>query len=294
MLYLHADDLGISRAISDNIFDCFSVLSSASIAANGEAFDYAVQVYRERYAGKALSVHLNLVEGRPCAPADQVPLLVNADGYLCQSFGSLLLASLRGDRPMAQQVRLELAAQIRRVRDAFGDSLPLRLDSHQHLHMVPLVFRQIVALRDEFPIAYVRLPCEPIFFCRRRGAMAKYAGAGLVKHLLLKLLSARGRRELAAAGIATTDAFIGVLFTGDMSPEVVDAALAAVARASAERERVVEILFHPGGGSEAERTQWQRQPDLAAYYLSRARQAEKQALLSADLVAVLRKYGKVV
>ena len=69
---VHADDLGISRGISDRIVDTHrnGAVQRTSIVANGEAFDYAVERMREN-PRLAWSVHLNLLRQK-CAPSPQL------------------------------------------------------------------------------------------------------------------------------------------------------------------------------------------------------------------------------
>src|SRR2546428_8459643 len=111
-LRVHADDLGASRGVTDGILRCIDEgpLDSASLLANGAAFDYAVSALRAR-PRVALSVHLNLVQGPSVMPPGDVDLLVDADGFLRWSFPSLwrahALASAATRTRLEAQVRAE-------------------------------------------------------------------------------------------------------------------------------------------------------------------------------------------
>ncbi len=144
-IFFHADDFGLSKGITYNILECVDkgILSSTSIIANGYAFDYAVEAYKKRPFIN-LACHLNLVEGRPVNAPDKVNLLVNNKGYLCNSFLSLwkkyLFSSEKMRKLLKNQIILEISGQIEKIMNNISGNVPLRIDSHQHLHMIPFVF----------------------------------------------------------------------------------------------------------------------------------------------------------
>jgi predicted glycoside hydrolase/deacetylase ChbG (UPF0249 family) len=298
-LRVHADDLGVSRGVTDEILRCIDEgpVESTSIIANGAAFDYAVAALRSR-PRVALSVHLNLIEGPPLTPARDLDLLVDGEDHLCHSFVSLwrahALASPATRTRLAAQVRAELRAQVEKVRAAVGPGVPLRLDSHQHLHHIPFVFRIVADLCRELPAAGMRLVREPFFVDAR--AIRRHTPGGLAKHALLNALAARHRPALAACGIACDDWFVGVLLTGRMSPTAVDASLRRVrARARDQAGNIsVELLFHPGGAAPGEEAIWARYPAMRAYYFSPWRRFESECLRSPEMVACLARWRTIM
>ena len=62
---LNADDFGMSNAFNRAVFDGFNngILTSASICANGDAFDEAVGVIIPGCKDLSVGVHLNIIEG---------------------------------------------------------------------------------------------------------------------------------------------------------------------------------------------------------------------------------------
>ena len=117
-----------------------------------------------------LTIHLNLVEGKALSPRHKVSSLTDPDGIFHPSFGKLLLVScvpvLRGR--FLRQIRTEFRYQIRRCKPYFDDPAfcqKIRLDSHVHFHMIPVVFDamiQAAKLEDLHP-SYIRIPKEPVF-----------------------------------------------------------------------------------------------------------------------------------
>lgn len=124
-LILNADDLGLSIDVNRRIVECFAArrISSATLIANGPAFDDACElVHRHGLAGR-IGVHLNLTEFRPLSAAARK--LWNGGNL---SFPESRLWTPASWAPIVGQ---ELDAQIRRVLDA--DIQPTHADSHQHV-----------------------------------------------------------------------------------------------------------------------------------------------------------------
>jgi len=284
-IIVSADDLGLSRGITDGILDAVDngCVTSTSIVANGTAFEYAIEQYLVR-PGLGLTVHLNLMEGRPLSRADGVDLLVDRKGRFCRSFPSLLLGYARaGDelrRRMHDQVKVEMRAQILRVSRRLGQETGLRVDGHQHYHMIPFVFDALMELNEEFRFSYVRLLDEPFFLLDGRAlSVRNHLGPNLLKHLLLKALAARARRILRARDIAHCHRFVGLLFSGNMTERSVRSALGRIRRR--DRDELVELLLHPGQAAAGEEDLWAGRPELAAYYYSAQRERERDTLKSA-------------
>ena len=188
-LIISADDLGRSRAVTDNIFSCFDgVLSSASIMANGDDYDHAITVFNRDFNHHRLGIHLNITEGRACLPPEQIPLLVDNEGYFQHSFFSLLMTYYTGNRAKREairsQVELEVRAQIEKVFDSIGDNAGINVDGHQHIHTLPFVFDSLLAIGKTLPISYVRLPREKFFLLIKKNTITNYLGPNLIKHIL--------------------------------------------------------------------------------------------------------------
>lgn len=295
---MHADDLGVSRGVTDGILECIDngPVASTSLVANGAAFEYAVRALRARPRVE-VSVHLNLIEGPPVAPAADVDLLVDSHGLLRSSFQSLwrahALTSGATRRRLEAQVRAELSAQVRKVRDAVGPDVPLRLDSHGHLHLIPFVFRIVADLCRDLPAAGIRLVREPFFICAHEPRSHTLGGFG--KHALLNMLAAHHRPAAQTRDIARDDWFVGTLLTGRMSAKAVDASLRrirALSRGDAANASV-EILFHPGGATPDEKAIWARYPAIGAYYFSPWRRFESEALRSPEMAACLARWRTI-
>ena len=91
MIYFCADDYGMSSEINNRIENCLKngVLNKISVLPNGDIKDFKEKL---TYGASVLSLHLNLVEGRPLSNLDDVGLLTE-NGYFKHSFKGLFLLS---------------------------------------------------------------------------------------------------------------------------------------------------------------------------------------------------------
>ncbi len=73
-----------------------------------------------------LRVHLNLVEGHCAAPPKRIPLLADGRGYLKNTWGQLFLRCLFAGKKsaLAEQLKIEIRAQIQRLLTLFGPEAP--------------------------------------------------------------------------------------------------------------------------------------------------------------------------
>jgi predicted glycoside hydrolase/deacetylase ChbG (UPF0249 family) len=295
-LLVHADDFGNSKSITDDILECFqasSSLSGTSIIPNGLAFEYAINKFNTMHHDRRLGVHINLREGRPCLPPNDIPLLVDKDGYFRHSFLSLVAAYYlprKRRAELAGQVKAEIAAQIGRVQKKIVDGNGLYIDSHQHFHMIPFVFNLVVELKNKFHIEYIRIPKEKIFFHIDKNSISNYFGMNLIKHFLLNYLSSKCTRYLQGTDIRYPDYFVGVLFTGNMTMPCINKALSVLEKNGKASDLVVEILFHPGRAAVNETNQWSKYPNLKDYNLSSNRHREKMILMSDECSSLLKRY----
>ena len=99
MVYYCADDYGISEASNRRIEKCLreGILNKVSVLPNG-----LLDRFQEHLSGKGicLSLHINLVEGKPLSDPKELDLLVTDQGYFRYSFAGLFLMSFSGKRKL--------------------------------------------------------------------------------------------------------------------------------------------------------------------------------------------------
>ncbi len=249
MVFFHADDFGISVKESKRILECNNngVLNSVSVMPNGLELAECMSLLD---ASIYKSIHINLAEGHCCAEKSQVSLLVDDQGCFCNGFIKLLLLSFLKPRKVRQQVEIECKAQIKTILPYLGEGYRLRVDSHVHYHMIPMVFRGLLrALADTGrEVEYIRWPLESITpYIRNFAMLRKISFINMIKIMVLKVCGLFNRPALKKYGLQNKiSAFWGVGFTGCMSKKVISELLKDYIQQAQKKDLNLEVLFHPG------------------------------------------------
>ncbi|MCG3125760.1 MAG: Chitooligosaccharide deacetylase [Phycisphaerae bacterium] len=243
-IIFEADDLGLLYAFNEGVRRAWSggVLTSTCLRANGFAYRHAIETVLPECAGLGVGVHLCLNEADPVAPPARVARLLGPARRLRPGFAWLLSAAR--DARGISQIETEFRAQIERV---LSDGVRIdHLNSHQHVHMIPRIFRLTCRLAAEYGVPVVRIARElPHSHSGLRGRLQPYLNSNIVKRVLLNRFARRNERYATRNGLLTTDYFIGVSYTANMSLRTIRAGLSAVPYGS------VELLLHPAVGPDA-------------------------------------------
>lgn len=242
---IHADDYGMTDRSNARIQACWEhgCVNGISVMVNGSA------PLLPKESQVAVALHLNLVEGKPLSPAEKIPLLVRDDGYFKHSFSGLLMLSLSTLRKeMERQLYAEIDAQFTAFQSLYPNERELSVDSHQHTHMIPLVFSTLLRVIRErgLRVSYLRIPAEPIGpFLKEPSLFLTYRPVNLVKNIVLNVLWCFNRKKFQESGISTA-VFCGILFSGDMDERRLTKVLPHFRRLAEKRGQNLEFLFHPG------------------------------------------------
>jgi len=301
-LVLHADDLGMNRAVNEGILHGFrrGLLTSASLLANAPDAAWAIQQWKilaaERAAGQLpsalarrklsdpdcpfdLGVHLNLTQGRPLTGSRYPAELLDPKGRFPGVFA--LFARLRrcGDRFHAP-LRAELERQVEVVCD--HGLRPTHLNGHQYIEMIPAVSAIVPDVMERFGVGVVRVAREPSLF--RTTVLSGFRigkwPLACVKHHF----AGRFRKLIDARGIAHPEAFYGTAHAGG-----VNLGLLRLFLASGRKHRLVEIALHPGEAAAGVSTE--QEADGWHDPLAVLRSGELQMLVSPALPAFLESSG---
>jgi chitin disaccharide deacetylase len=233
-LVVVADDFGMGPETSRGILE----LAEAGVVAGTVLLvnsPYAAEaVDRWRKSGVPLDVgwHPNLTVDPPCAPVEQVPSLVGADGCLWP-LGAFLKRVVLGRIPAAE-VEIELRAQYDRFLEMVGHVPPV-VNSHQHAAIFPPVGDILLrVLSAQRPLPYLRRVREPW------SMLARIPGAK-IKRTLLTVLGRRHARAQHRLGFPGPDWLAGITDPPWVTdPEFFARWLTQVPG------RVVELACHPG------------------------------------------------
>lgn len=285
-IIFHADDFGANREISEHILDCFreGALNSLSVLPNSPRLAECMELlnaYRDRIA---VSIHFNLAEGHCLADESLAPLLVDERGMFSISFFKLLLRSYTPKRKeLKRQLQAEMKAQVKAMLPYVKE---LRIDSHQHYHMIPLVLQSIFAAIEELrkegesvpEITFIRIPAEPLLpFLKHPKLWSTYRPINLVKNIVLNGLNLADKKLLAPYRKKTA-VFWGILMSGKMDLERISILKKDFLKIAEKRGLPLEILAHPGGVKKPDELLDIQNRDCVRFYMDEGRQIEKKML----------------
>jgi predicted glycoside hydrolase/deacetylase ChbG (UPF0249 family) len=263
-LILNADDFGLTPGINRAIAELHSAgaLTSATLMANGTAFDDAIRIARAQPT-LGIGCHIVLTDGVPLSPPETIPTLLGPDRRsfrpsLTDFFAAILFGKVSGD-----DIFREAQAQIDRIRQ---QGVPLtHIDTHKHTHILPQIARPLLAAAERSGIPAIRNPFEP----RWSIALGK---SPLLRRLQLHSLRYLQPRFLAlpqirSGRVVTTSGTLGISATGQLNPTTLRAILNAMPGGT------WELVCHPGYND--------RDLDAVTTRLRDTREIERAALLDA-------------
>lgn len=300
---LHADDYALSVNTSYDMISLMQegILDSISIVPNMSCYEECMKMLKEAISElpflPLMSIHIDIVEGKSLAMTDAVNdsvCFANEDGIMNYSWGKFFACSLLCGRkhPVNEDLKNEIRAQIERVsRDitecidiAKGRGIPvsqkgMRIDSHQHAHMIPIVFKNLVSVLDDMEITpeYVRNSREPIMpFIRHFRLYRTYRPVNFIKNVILNMCSGRVERYGRKCGFEPMNLW-GLVMSGHMDGDRIGQLLSDMRKVSEKKGRVLEILFHPGLLLESEISEELPEESVAGFYLKDDRHIEGDA-----------------
>ena len=233
LLIVNADDYGLTIGVSRAILDAHrnGIVTSTSVLTLSPGFDKTVAWLHDEPA-LGTGAHLALVgEDPPLLSASEVPTLVDRRGMLCNSWRQFLPKAAAG-RIDPDDIRRELGAQIGRIQDA-GLAID-HFDTHQNLHLWPLVQRVVMELGELHDVRVIRIT---------RSSAA--SPVGVVVRRLARQLEARCDR----AGWVYAPASTGLDEAGHLDVPDMIQALFRLASAGAP---AAELATHPGEAGDAD------------------------------------------
>jgi predicted glycoside hydrolase/deacetylase ChbG (UPF0249 family) len=154
-LIINADDFGLSLGTNEAIAEllCRGAITSTTLMANGPALEDAVECARRSALNGMIGLHANLTQFAPSGEGEGLSSIRDSGGQYAGR-RALFKACARG-LVKAEALHRELAAQWRAC-ESRGLSLS-HVDTHQHAHLVPAVFRAAQQLASEKGVPLRRL-----------------------------------------------------------------------------------------------------------------------------------------
>jgi chitin disaccharide deacetylase len=222
-LIVNADDFGYFDGVSAGIIEALGAgtVTATGVMANGPAFATWVPALLA-HPQADIGVHLNATYGTPLTAG--FPARLTRDGGMLPDKGALAVALLTGRLTVAA-VAAEWRAQIEKC---IASGLQIRfLNSHEHVHMFPGLYRVIVGLAREFKVPFVRYT-QPEFD-------SAYGLSSFVRSLAIGGLSCVQSR------LPQTPEFVGLAPSGHL-----DLAYVKKRCARLRSGRIYELMCHPG------------------------------------------------
>lgn len=290
MTEIHADDYALTVKTSKDILELMKegILDGISIVPNmscyKECMDLLLSAVPDLPFLPVMSVHLDLVEG--------LRLSENDGSVTGSTWKSLFLSSLNvfNRRAEKEKLKKEIDAQIKRGWDSICLCIQtakengidcaqqkLRIDSHQHTHMIPIVWSALTqCLRENgYETEYIRNSKEPLQpFIRARFLWKSYSLINIVKNRILYLFSSAPDRYCKKEGKKPMYLW-GLIMSGKMDAKRVKKLYRAMVNYAQKDGRDLEILFHPGRMGEHEVNSQIPIRSAESFYLSTNRDMEK-------------------
>ena len=280
MIYFCADDYGLCNNMSAHIQKCIDkcALNKVSVFPNLDRID--LQKISENKSIR-ISLHLNLVEGKCMADSNEINLIADKNGNFKHTFGGLFKLSILHSKEFEVQMYKEIKAQVLFWKGLLPKDIPFCIDSHQHTHMIPSVFKALVkVLRDEkIDLKYMRIPAEPLLpYIKTPSLYFTYKPINIIKQWLLKFLWMINKSQAKKYNIPTSY-FFGILFSGKMDEKRVSKILPKFKKLAQKDSGDIEVLFHPGYLEKNETEFKNKNIVFEKFYLSKNRKTEFDSVI---------------
>lgn len=260
-LIINADDYGYYPCISKGILEAAhaGAITATGILANSP--DLATQLaWLDGIDNLDLGVHLNLTYRQPLTAA-MAGKLAQWQGNFPSAYA--MSALLLTGKISLNDVRGEWRAQIEACR---GKNLRF-LNSHEHIHMLPILFPLALELAQDYGIPYLRLT--------QAEWRPPFGVSALIRNTLMQAMQAVNQRRLKAA----TPLFLGLSRSGKLDYDYLAAMFAKL-----KPGHSYELMCHPGRFDPAEISD----PRLLSYH---DWEGELALLLSPKVQALYEQYG---
>ena len=245
-LVFNADDFGMSIAFNEGVRLGIQqgFLTSASLCANGEAFDHAIRETLPQCQNMGIGVHLNIIEGKSIRKnISESSLLCSNDGIYKHGFLSFLANSK--NKKLLQEIEDDFRSQIELI---LKYTKVDHIDSHVHIHGIPVIFEIVCKLANEYNISFVRFQRERFYIIP---SFLKHLNLwyplNLVKIAILNTTSGFNTKVVRQYNMTTpqnkriNDYLIGIGYTGFMDSQTIEYGLNAIK----DKNCIAEILIHP-------------------------------------------------
>jgi chitin disaccharide deacetylase len=222
-LIINADDYGYYPCISKGILGAGSsgVLTATGILANSPGLKAQLE-WLDSVKGLDLGVHLNLTFRQPLT-STMIEKLSRWDGCFPGAY-SMSLMILTG-KISIKDIRIEWRAQI----EACQQKKLLFLNSHEHIHMLPVLFPLALELAQEYEIPHVRFT--------QAEWLAPFGVSALLRNTLMQAMQTINQPRLKVQ----TPIFLGLSRSGKLNYGYLETIFSKL-----KPGEIYELMCHPG------------------------------------------------
>ena len=233
-LIINADDFGADEARNAGIIEVIQkgVATSASILANGPAFEETVNQIHSLNPPASFGIHINLSEGKPVT--SNLRHLIGDDGNFLKKAVAHRRLMESGNRELGKEISEEVSAQVERLLES-GIRVD-HLDGHQHVHVFPAVFPIALKIARHYKIPWIRIPEESAHFSDPEGI----PGWLRQEAQFFSRIAKKARLQVKGDGVRIPDHFRGLDLKGRFSLPVLRDLLRKVPPG------LTELMVHPG------------------------------------------------
>ena len=241
-LVINADDFGLTSGVNRAIVEAHEggIVTSATLMANGSAFDEAVSLAQTR-PRLGVGCHVVLVDGAPLVRETAIVSLLDprsrpgGSPRFREGIGKFAALALLG-RLAPDEIEAEVAAQIGKLQTS-GVAVT-HLDSHKHTHVFPQVFRPLLRAAQARGVRAVRNPFERVRSSQlavRPDLWRRWTEVGI-----LRSLAKQFREAVRQADMTTPDGTFAIVATGSLDERLLRRMIEHLP------EGTWELVCHPG------------------------------------------------
>lgn len=232
---LNADNFGTSKGANRAVLEGYhnGFLTSASLTANGSAFNSAVNEIIPECPNLGIGVHLNITSGNSLS---KVPLLTDKKGKFNKVYHRILVNSK--SQAFLEQIEFEFRIQIETVMNYAKVD---HIDSNSHIHAIPNIFKITAKLAKEYNIPFIRTHFEEVYFVN---SIKKHLNIGYMFNLddalILNSFSLKNKEVVQEFGLRTNDYIIGTEYKNRMDSDTVESGLKQL-----DEDCIAECVINP-------------------------------------------------
>ncbi len=265
-IFFHADDFGRTTAISKNILRCieFGNINSVSVIINKNDNLHKKLKKLKRIKKK---LHLNLTDSTELSDSKNRKLFNKIN------FFSLFFLN----ESEKTKIKSEIVFQIENYIKLYKPK-NLKIDGHQHVHMIPWIFKFLLKIKKKYKIDEIRISNESFQIPELIDFINVKYYRNIIAMMLLKFLS-----YLINKKRTNSPEFSGIIYSGIQNKKTI---IKTIRFLKNKALKDFEILVHPGFTNSKEKKKFKK--EFYAYYNSTNRMIEYNLCFSKKIKKELK------